>query len=654
MSEDIAFSAGARRFSGSLKWTVEIRMRPDLTSKIIFRSRMDDYAENTAETIEELVDLLMAFAEERDITVFERKVARFLTDYLAIAGFDMNFFELLDVLRRRREARLKPLADKIEEFDNYQGGGLQPIWGSLIWSLEMKIKREQLDLEDPAIMVVMTNSQSGEVYKAEVAGVRDAVLAYRDFFERAGLTLNERRLARLLAEYFPKLDLNPRFQEVLAFFRDPADAIVAETEQELQASELAQFAELLESEDTKLSTVTRIQLKEDLPQDERSEVLDYLLDKGTPDINLQIKTDFDFTVDGKAQDNHVISETESGANLGVYEKKVTVPNTSKSTMKNIKIVDKVPFDLELAEYKASQDIEPTIQETPEGFAVTWLVPELKAEQEFSVDYKFLRRINRVMVLTTPEHAETIATYHSIQDIGAHGMQFKVEIPFTNLTHEQVDEIHIRDIIPPDFTLAKLKCEGPKGLDLAPKVMRDAEIGTQIEWILQDFLKDSTIRTKYKLFPHPYIVLSRGMINLEDDGKMFFARILQPLVEINEWVVTHSIEIEGKRTRNLEIVEPIPQDFSVEKAFSSDPNFERQTWEIREDGQKAIVSSFVCYPFERSTLSYRIRGESDYNPAQETIMLFLDEERLSFSSEFINRTKSILSPPPEHLKALNES
>ncbi|MFQ5979331.1 MAG: hypothetical protein ACE5OZ_14480 [Candidatus Heimdallarchaeota archaeon] len=651
MSEDIAFSAGARRFSGSLKWTVEIRMRPDLTSKVIFRSRMDDYAERTAATIEELVDQLMAFAEERDITVFERKVARFLTDYLAAAGFDMNFFDLLEVLRRRREAKEKPLVDEIEELEDFEGGGLQPVWGSLIWSLEMKIKQSQPGLDDPAIMVMLINSQSGEVYKAEVAGVRDAVLAYRDFCEQAELTINERRLARLLAEYFPRLGLNPRFQEVLAYFRDPTDAIVDEVGQEIEVSELARIVELLDVPEA-LPSVTRVKIEEDLSHDEIVGVLDYLLDKGTPESILQIETDCHFSVDGEAHDSQVKSESEGGANLGFYEKRTTLANTFDSPMSDIKVVDVVPYDLELADYKASHDIEPTIQETPEGFSVTWLVPELKEKQEFSVDYQFLRRINRVVVLTSRDSADTITTYHSVEDAGTHGMRFKAEIPYTNTALEQIDEIHIRDIVPTDFILAQAKCKGPNDVDLTPNVTRDPEIGTQIEWIIQDFPKDFTIRTHYSLFPHPYIVLSRGSLDLDNGGKLFFARILQPVVETNEWVVTHSIEFEGHGTQNLEIVEPIPKDFSVENAFSSDPNFERQTWEIRDDEQKTIVSSFVCYPFERSTLSYRIRGESDYNPQQETISLFLDEERLSFSSNFINRTQSILSPPPEHLRALD--
>jgi hypothetical protein len=649
VTEDTGLSAGERPLLGSLQWTVEIFMRTNLTSKVILRSRDGDYEERTAGTIEELVDSLMAFAEERDITYFERKAANFLSEYLRAAGFEINFFDLLEVLQKRRTAKLA-VSKAAEDAEEYQSGDEIPVWGSLIWTLEMKVKITDLGSDEPEILIMLTNSQTEEGYQGKVSTLRDAVLAYRDFFEQANISINDRRLARLLAEYFPRIGLKPAFREVLAYYRDPSDAIMEEIDQETLAPEVSQLREALALEDS-LASLSRVTLKEELLDDELEDVMHHLLDRATPEKDLGIETSCAFTVDGETKESLLKAEAKEALSLGHYSKKIVLENTFESPMVDVKIVDSLPYDLELSNFTPSQNIEPTKRTTPEGLSVTWSIPEINSGEEFSVDYRFLRRISRVIVFASENNADTLTTFHSIAEVDSIGKKsFTAEISFTNTDRENLNRVIIRDILPSDFILAQASAKGPGGEDLIHKVVDDPEIGTQIEWSFQGLSQGATISVSYQLMPYPYIILSRGSLDLEDSGKVFFARIMQPLLETNEWVVTHSIELEGDKTSNLEIIEPLPHDYAVVETFSNDPNFERQTWEIREKPQKAIVSSFICYPFERSTLAYRIKGDSEYNPQHEVILSSADERAVAFSTEFINRNQSIFSPPAEHLLA----
>lgn len=649
MTEDTGLSAGERPLLGSLQWTVEIFMRTNLTSKVILRSREGDYEERTAGTIEELVDSLMAFAEERDITYFERKAANFLSEYLRAAGFDINFFDLLEALQKRKTDKLA-VSKAVEDEEEYQSGDEIPVWGSLIWTLEMKVKAADFGSKEPEVLIMLTNSQTEEGYQGKVSSMREAVLAYRDFVEQANLSINDRRLARLLAEYFPRIGLNPTFREVLACYRDPSDAIMEEVDQEVLATEASQLGKILDLEDT-LASISRVKLKDKLLDDELEEVMNHLLERATPEKNLGIETSCNFTVDGETKESLFRADAKEGLSLGHYDKKMVLENTFESPMVDVKIVDTLPYDLELANCTPSQDIEPAKRTTPEGLSVTWLIPEINSGEEFSVNYQFLRRISRVIVFSSENNADTLTTFHSIAEVDSVGKKsFTAEISFINADREHLDRVIIRDILPSDFILAQASAKGPEGEDLIHRVVDDPEIGTQIEWSFQGLSQGATISVSYQLMPYPYIMLSRGSLDLEDSGKVFFARIMQPLLETNEWVVTHSIELEGDKTSSLEIIEPLPHDYAVVETFSNDPTSERQTWEIREKPQRAIVSSFVCYPFERSTLAYRIKGDSEYNPQHEVILSSADEKAIAFSTEFINRSQSIFSPPTEHLLA----
>ena len=121
MNEDISFSAGPQPLWGSREWTVEIRMQSNRSSIVIFTHRDRAPEEKYANSIEDLVHLLIAFAEENDIPVFERKVVSFLSDYITQAGLDIGFFDILDALRKQREAESRLL---IEEDAHFQSGGL--------------------------------------------------------------------------------------------------------------------------------------------------------------------------------------------------------------------------------------------------------------------------------------------------------------------------------------------------------------------------------------------------------------------------------------------------------------------------------------------------------------------------------------------------
>ncbi len=651
MNHDIAFSAGPRSLWGSLTWTVEIRIRADQSSVIIFRSKDGTMEDRTSTSIPDLCEQLILFADKHDISVFDRKIAFFVSEYLNDAGLDVSTFDVLYSLQRKREAEK---AEPKEEEDDlgFETGGIESVWGSLVWTLEMKIKADEKNAISPTIIVLFKNTQTGEVYKAMVKGLRAIATNYREFFEKAGLAMHERRLSTMLSEYVTKIGLKASFSEFLDFLKEPEDAI------EFELMEIPEEEMIFKLEDPFFTPGTRpkiqrTKIKEAISRDELLNVLGRLLDKASPEQNLKIETTTKFTINGEEKETSIQSDASAGGEIGSYTKTTNLENTFESPMKDIEIIDVLPFDLELAKYTTDSDVTPVEDLKDKGLTLLWSIPELDVGHKFSVKYQFMRRITRAMVVNHGDTTETLTTYHSIEEKEKGLNQFfESKILFVNSIQDQISPLLVRDIVPREFILADIDTSKSFTQELEPLIKRDPDIGSHIEWNIQDLPIDATLSSNYKLQAHPYALLSRGTVELEKRGKFFFSRIAQPLIESKEWIISHSVEYEGQSAENIEIIENIPIDTKVLESLSSDPNFERQTWSVREEDQKAIVSSFICYPYERSTLSYKIRGETDFNPHQSIEISLSEKQTLTYSSDFVSRRETFFSPPPEHLQLLH--
>ncbi|MHA2153699.1 MAG: hypothetical protein ACXABU_00030 [Candidatus Hodarchaeales archaeon] len=282
-----------------------------------------------------------------------------------------------------------------------------------------------------------------------------------------------------------------------------------------------------------------------------------------------------------------------------YAAKTEITNEYEEDLLDIEIVDRIPFRWEVVDFQTNFELNER-KRTEEGTVFTWKAEKLASGTKGTIEYVLRKRIERSIILRKERQVVVLNLYHSLHQ------NLEAQLNFVNTTGEQVQEILIEDVIPPELVVNQA---------FSPQKIRAVRIPTHdstlFRWIFSNLPPGDTFSVNYVFKEKP---LTRQYITEveTDSGKLICTKISQPLVDSFECEYIWMYTIENMSANDITLNDRIPLDFSISLV---DPIHLRPTI-LREKSN--ILLSWNLESEEKIFIVLRMSGKESFTPLAPTI------------------------------------
>ncbi|MFX1451841.1 MAG: hypothetical protein ACFFCM_13415 [Promethearchaeota archaeon] len=454
-------------------------------------------------------------------------------------------------------------------------------------------------------------------------------LIYRiwDFWQNeANLDIYPRKMATWLSDYLEWLGYpNFDYQTIL-------NAIYFQLD---RAEDQTFLSKTLEIKDADIKAkIRKIELK--LPATNKDKFLLEQIDKFIEEIPTTIKTSiFYFDQDNKMytieNKNEIIREEKS---VNEYYISNTFKNPLETPLKDVMVNDTVPYQYKINKYEiiGFENVEPVKKLLDEGLQLSWIIPEVKTEQEIKIRLYIERRVSRTILMNVGDSVNIINTYFNIIPLGE---TFTASDDFSNVDMS-VDNLIIKDQIPTVFNILEISPEDPHILD-----MQKTEVDQFVRRYYSSIEVGKNLKHNYILTIHEIYKLDKLLIKteVEQDNILEIAKIIEPNIRFQEILISYYLKF-NKNIKELSIKEIIPKNMNVTMHYpSSIEKFSEviedkviQTWKIIPEISKNIVEFgyissgdlIIDFPIELIIPEMNIHFKGKMTPQIEKRMFFLPE------------------------------
>ncbi len=474
----------------------------------------------------------------------------------------------------------------------------------------------------------------GLINESECRNLQEIVRVVNDFWSTI-LAPHETRVARWIEEYLNEAGIIADYNLLLRLLR--SEDLLLEDLEDLIAStrevETKEFEEAFETaEDNKIIgqeiTITR------LPEDEylRKELLQKLIEDNRYQVPKMVKSRSQFKLpNGKIQK----TEKENPLGFGETLKDITVTsgikNEKDSTITNVEIIDEIPYCFEIENMTVEDlEINPTKEKKDKVLEIIWEIPEILPKQEVKINYQLARRITRT-ILEIMEN-EIIAVLNTFESISHSGLEFISRLKYLNIHDRQLQELHIVDYIPPEFTILKTKPEALPPNSVIEKVKLK---GINIRWKQKNVRSGQTLDKEYIIDYFPYLFRGKKIVK-DKDGKILFK--IAKFIKSSERELGYSIlyvikNIRGETTEFISLADKIPANHTIVKKNPENA----QIMEQIDDGGDKIITWIAESPVVGKLNSVEIQVSGDTPPTLELFQVFIGDKT---ESEVLEKESSV--------------
>ncbi|MHA1975640.1 MAG: hypothetical protein ACW98F_06450 [Candidatus Hodarchaeales archaeon] len=311
-----------------------------------------------------------------------------------------------------------------------------------------------------------------------------------------------------------------------------------------------------------------------------------------------------------------IKEINSSDTLDLeYEAKTEIRNEYEEDLMDIEIVDRIPYRWEVVDFQTDFKLDER-KRTKDGTVFTWKADKLVSGKKGVIEYILRKRVERSIILRKERQVVVLNLYHSLHQ------NLEANLIFVNTTGENIQEILIEDVIPPELVVNHA---------ISPQKIRSVRIPTHdstlYRWIFSNLPPGDTFSVDYVFKEKP---LTRHYITevQTDSGKLTCNKISQPLIDSFECEYIWMYTIENLSTNEIILIDRIPLDYNISLV---DPIHLRPTV-LREKSNLRLTWNLESE--EKIFVVIRMTGKESFTPLAPTIEMtnFKDVQMLETSTE----------------------
>ncbi|MHA2290314.1 MAG: hypothetical protein ACXABG_16125 [Promethearchaeota archaeon] len=298
-----------------------------------------------------------------------------------------------------------------------------------------------------------------------------------------------------------------------------------------------------------------------------------------------------------------------------YAAKTEIKNEYEEDLLDIEIVDQIPFRWEVVDFQTDFALNDR-KRTKDGTIFTWKAEKLVSGTKGTIEYVLRKRVERSIILRKERQVVVLNLYHSLHQ------NLEAQLNFVNTTGEQVQEILIEDVIPPELVVNQA---------ISPQEIRAVRIPTHdstlFRWIFSNLPPGDTFSVNYVFKEKP---LTRQYITEveTESGKLICTKISQPLIDSFDCEYIWMYTIENMSANEITLNDRIPLDFNISLV---DP-IHLQPTVLREK-----LNSLLSWNLESEKKIFiilRISGKESFTPLAPTIEMknFKDIQMLETSTD----------------------
>ncbi|MCE7742883.1 MAG: hypothetical protein GOP50_10550 [Candidatus Heimdallarchaeota archaeon] len=482
----------------------------------------------------------------------------------------------------------------------------------------------------------------GLINENECRNLQEIVRVVNDFWSTI-LASHETRVARWIEEYLNEEGITADYNLLLRLLR--AEELLAEDLEDLIAStrevETEAFEEAFEVDEFNRIlgheiTVTR------LPEDEylRKELLQKLIEDNRYDVPKKVKSRCQFKLP-----NGEVKTTEKENPLGFGEtlKDVTltsgIKNEYDGAITDVEIIDEMPYCFKIENITVQDlEIEPKKEKKDKVLEIIWEIPEVQPNQEVAISYQITKRINRT-ILEIMEN-EVIAVLNTFENISLTGLDFISRLKYLNIHNRQLEELHIVDDIPPEFTIIKTKPEALPPTGVVEKIKLK---GINVRWSQKNVRAGQSIDKEYILDYFPYIFRGKKIVQ-DKEGRTLFklAKFIKSSEREMGYTILYVIKnVRGETEEFISLADKIPASHVVVRKNPDDAQIMEQT---DDNGDKILT--WIAEPPQAGKLnSVEVQISGDTPPTFDLFQVYVgDKGEVGFVEKESSVAREMIKTP----------
>lgn len=628
---------------GNLDWQVKINCTEDLDDFLLefVYSSSEEITEYKAKNLKEIANIIKKFAEEKEITFFDRRVASFLYSILMKANIKISEEEILEKIKTVKKVQI--VEAQIDS--SYEYGHNVPFAGLL--RLKIKIGKKGA-LTDPFKLIYFdTATHTTESIDSE--NIYQLVGELKTKLESYQVHILDRRLARWLSDYCEiELRLQLSFNEALDIVQGKKTLNIDESYKVEETPRISQedTLNLIPINDEVQHRIKSINLALD-DNNRLLETLNHLLNSNKDEENINVERNIGFTINGEQKSIEPIKlESKAGNKPIKRELTSSFNNTFDSVLSNVTLTDIIPYDLKIDDIEISDEVESIKELVEAGLKLTYTINELQPESSIDIKYVFSRRINRSILLQKGNLVDVINTNFPVTQFKEPLLnQYEGKVEFISII-QTYDNILISDFIPDEFNITDTVVNLPLNKDSV-----DIENGIELKWNKENIREGEIIEHDYFLEPKPYLTMYRSFKDY--DAPFNFTVLYQPLIGSKNSILTVITEYESMDHNNYSLQITIPIDANIIQFIGPEKGKAEYLWEINPSptATDSILSINMWFSKpDQKILSFGIQGEVNLLDYLQPIVTVKNEVESTFNiPEFTNRVPQYIPLPKSHLE-----
>lgn len=462
----------------------------------------------------------------------------------------------------------------------------------------------------------------GLINELECKNLQEIVKAVNDFWSTI-LAPHETRVARWIEEYLTETGVTADYNLLLRLLR--AEELLAEDLEDLIAStkevETETFEEAFETDEYNKIIGHEITITK-LPEDEylRKELLQKLIDDNRYMVPKKVKSRNQFKL---ANGEVKTTEKENPLGFGETLKDVTftsgIKNVHDDKITEVEIIDEMPYCFEIENISIQDlEIDPKKEKKDKVLEIIWEIPELLPQEEVKIDYQLSKRINRT-ILEIMEN-EVIAVLNTFENINLTGLEFAARLKYLNIHNRQLQELHIVDDLPPEFTIIKTKPEALPPTGIVEKVKLK---GINVRWAQKNVRAGQTVDKEYVLDYFPYLFRGKKVVQ-DKDGRTLFklAKFIKSSEREMGYTIMYVIKnIRGDIDEFISLADKIPGDHTIVKKYPENAQIMEQT----DDTGNKILTWIAEPPVAGKLNTVEVQISGDTPPTFDLFQVYVGDK-----------------------------
>ncbi|MEA2070941.1 MAG: hypothetical protein U9O98_06585 [Asgard group archaeon] len=494
-------------------------------------------------------------------------------------------------------------------------------------SLSIQPVKDLHDLDKLEAVVKVFDENDEQIMRQKARSFQTIAKNLKLFIQtRTNLPINDRRMAVWISDYLSNQGIAIEEEEAYQIIKEASEKLARVSRAKI---ELVEPTDLVSVETDVLAKIHELKIDHLLSE---IELFDFLEKYQTP-MSSEVKRTIIYSNSGGVEHKDTITlSIEPTKDFLTHSLTTTFKNESQNPLSSVKLIDIIPYNNKILS-KETTELNKVSQElTADGLQVTWEIESVKPGKAVTTTYTFEPRIPRTIWIRKDEDVRIVQDYNSLrqettEETGEIKQQFFIS-EVMNLLPVTLDEMIIRDLIPPDIQITNENLEDEVTIiDFGQKLGRNLQ---RTEMNVETGIK---LTKKYFIEPAPLLWKFDVNVPLENQqGEINVTKIIEELPKKGYFVCslygTSPIPclLKNKTTTGL-----TPQEFYPPEKGPTNPEDEQQ-WTIEGEFEVSMI----------------LKGAITTKPVPPIVEINGEEKTISLPSGKLIRKSTLLSVPFNHV------